>query len=135
MAEDFGARADSPQTACLQELRNSNVVVLILGERYGWVAQGSDVSPTHEEFLEAQNTKQILVFVKANAEFENRQKAFVEEVGKWQSGSFYSPFADSADLKAKVTRALHEQTVANAVGRLCHVNGHLLGSLTATVVT
>jgi hypothetical protein len=36
MAEDFGAQPNSPQVACLQGLRSSEVVVLILGERYHW---------------------------------------------------------------------------------------------------
>ena len=35
MAEDFGARPDSPQVACLRELRRSDAVVLVLGARYG----------------------------------------------------------------------------------------------------
>jgi|SRR5579862_4994433 len=37
MAEDIGARPDSPQIACLQSARESDLVVLILGERYGVV--------------------------------------------------------------------------------------------------
>ncbi|MGI4757637.1 MAG: DUF4062 domain-containing protein [Janthinobacterium lividum] len=37
MAEDFGARPNSPQVACLSELRQADVVVLILGAGYGAV--------------------------------------------------------------------------------------------------
>ena len=48
MAEDFGARPNSPQVACLTGLRNADVVVLILGERYGAI-QASGLSATHEE--------------------------------------------------------------------------------------
>lgn len=33
MAEDFGARASSPQVACLAGLRDADLVVLILGPR------------------------------------------------------------------------------------------------------
>ena len=36
MAEDFGARPTSPQVACLQGVRDSDLVVLSLGDRYGY---------------------------------------------------------------------------------------------------
>jgi hypothetical protein len=32
MAEDFGAVPSSPQVACLQGVRQSDIVVLVLGE-------------------------------------------------------------------------------------------------------
>ncbi|WP_411201673.1 DUF4062 domain-containing protein [Kosakonia cowanii] len=35
MAEDFGARSDSPQVTCLKGVRESDAVILILGSRYG----------------------------------------------------------------------------------------------------
>lgn len=63
MAEDFGAQPNSPQIACLQGLRSADMVILVLGHRYGYPQGSSGVSPTHEEFLEAQPRKPILVFV------------------------------------------------------------------------
>ena len=45
MAEDLGAQPNSPQVACLTGLRQSDVVVLILGERYG-AEQASGLSAT-----------------------------------------------------------------------------------------
>ncbi len=62
MAENFGAQASSPQVACLDGLRKSDVVVLILGDRYGTV-QPSGFSATHEEYREAQGRKPVLAFV------------------------------------------------------------------------
>jgi hypothetical protein len=50
MAEDFGARPMSPQIACLQGVRQSAAVVLILGAAYG-AKQASGLSATHEEFV------------------------------------------------------------------------------------
>lgn len=52
MAEDFGARPMSPQIACLSGVRESDLVILILGEHYGAV-QPSGISATHEEYREA----------------------------------------------------------------------------------
>src|SRR3546814_12464509 len=52
MAEYFGAQVSSPQIACLTGLRQSDLVVLVLGTRYG-VKQASGLSATHEEYREA----------------------------------------------------------------------------------
>ena len=118
MAEDFQSQANSPQVACLKAVRSSDLVLLVLVERYGWVDESSGVSPTHEEFLEARDTKPILVFVKDGVEFEPRQKAFVEEVGGWSDGSFYTKFRTPDELRRKATRALHDQALAGAVAPL-----------------
>ena len=63
MAEDFGALPTSPQIACLQGLRESDMVVLVLGSSYGAVQPGSGLSATHEEYREARQTKPVLAFV------------------------------------------------------------------------
>ena len=88
MAEDFGARPDSPQIACLQEVRDTDVVVLILGAQYGAVQGTSGLSPTHEEFREARDRKPELVFVQEGVQRELQQDAFVTEVQEWQRGYF-----------------------------------------------
>jgi hypothetical protein len=56
MAEDFGASANSPQIACLNGLRDAEVIILILGAGYGAV-QASGLSATHEEYEEAKSRK------------------------------------------------------------------------------
>src|SRR5688500_8672162 len=62
MAEDFGARVSSAQVACLDGIRQADVVVLILGDRYGTV-QPSGLSATHEEYRDAKGQKPVLAFV------------------------------------------------------------------------
>jgi len=57
-AEDFPAQPNSPQIACLQGLRQSGLVVLILNEYYG-AKQASGLSATHEEYREAKETRPI----------------------------------------------------------------------------
>lgn len=61
-AEDFGASPSSPQQVCLAGVRDADVVVLLLGARYG-TPQRSGLSPTHEEYREARGRKPVLVFV------------------------------------------------------------------------
>lgn len=54
-AEDFRASPSSPQQVCLEGVRDADVVVFLLGARYG-TPQTSGLSPTHEEYREARGT-------------------------------------------------------------------------------
>ena len=49
MAEDFGAMPSSPQVACLQGVRQSDIVVLVLAKGYGPVQLGWGLSATDEK--------------------------------------------------------------------------------------
>lgn len=118
MAEDFGARADSPQVACLQGVRDSEVVVLVLGGRYGAVQRGSGLSATHEEFREARERKPVLAFVQEGVQRDAHQETFINEVQGWQTGYFRSGFKTAEELRDAVTRAVHDYQLANAAGPL-----------------
>ena len=54
MAEDFGALPHSPQVTCLTGLRQSALMILILGAHYG-AKQALGLSATHEEYREAKD--------------------------------------------------------------------------------
>ncbi|WP_036503190.1 DUF4062 domain-containing protein [Novosphingobium sp. AP12] len=116
MAEDFGAQPNSPQIACLQGLRTSDVVVLILGEHYGFVPPNSTLSATHQEYREARETKPVLAFVQEGISPGPEQAAFIAEVQAWEGGLFRGGFVNADDLQDSVTRALHDVTLANATG-------------------
>jgi len=113
MAEDFGALPHSPQVACLDGVRQSVAVVLILGANYG-AKQPSGLSATHEEYREARDRCPILVFVQGGINAEPDQAAFIAEVQGWNSGLMRDNFATPDDLQAKVTRAVHRMEVATA---------------------
>jgi hypothetical protein len=112
-AETFSARAASPQVACLQGLREADLVVLVLGLRYGAV-QPSGISATHEEFREARGRKPVLVFLQTG-DAEAAQAAFIEEVSGWQGGQLRAPFATPEELRRQAARALHDYELAHAV--------------------
>jgi hypothetical protein len=114
MAEDFGAQPNSPQIACLQGLRGSDVVALMLGEDYGFVPPGSSLSATHQEYREARETKPVLAFVQQGISPGPEQAAFIAEVQGWEGGLFRGGFVGVDDLQDGVTRALHDVTLANA---------------------
>lgn len=116
MAEDFGARTSSPQVACLQGVRESDLVVLVLGEDYGPVQPGSGLSATHEEYREARGTKQVLAFVQQGVTPEARQAEFITEVQGWEGGLFRGGFADADELQAGIIRALHDVALNERTG-------------------
>lgn len=118
MAENFGARPISPQLACIQELRRSDRVVLILGADYGFVPPGSTLSATHQEYREARGTKPVLAFVQQGVDRDERQAAFVAEVQAWEGGLFRGGFSDAHDLRDAIVRALHDADMAVAVDPL-----------------
>lgn len=115
MAEDFGASARSPQVACLQGLRDADLVILALGEAYGPVQSGSGLSATHEEYREARGKKPVIAFVQQGITPEPAQADFISEVQGWEGGLFRGAFADPASFQASVTRALHDYELATAV--------------------
>lgn len=111
-ADDFGASTQSPQQACLAEVRESDVMILILGAEYGHT-QVSGLSATHEEYREARLSKPVLVFVQDGMEPEAQQADFIREVRAWEAGHFTAGFQDAADLRDKVMRAIYEYALAS----------------------
>ena len=114
-SEDFPASAGTPQQACLAAVREADVVVLLLGERYG-EQQESGLSATHEEYREARERKPVLVFVEEGVTPEPAQRAFIEEVEAWATGHVRVGFATLEELKARLVRALHEHELAASTG-------------------
>jgi len=114
-AENFPASPHTPQVSCLSELRKSDLMILLLGSRYGQI-QPSGLSATHEEFIEAKNSKAIIAFVESGVSFEDKQAKFVEAVQDWQGGKFTKEFSDADELASLVTRAIHEYIVSASVG-------------------
>jgi hypothetical protein len=116
MAEDFGARPHAPQVACLQGLRESDLTLLVLGERYGAVQQGSRLSATHEEYRDAQGRKPVIAFVQAGITPEPEQAAFIKEVEGWEGGLMRGGFSTVDELRDGVIRALHDYSLATMAG-------------------
>lgn len=90
------------------------MVVLILGENYGFVPPGSSLSATHQEYREARETKPVLAFVQQGISPGPEQAAFIAEVQAWEGGLFRGGFVGVDDLQDAVTRALHDVTLAHA---------------------
>ncbi|HEY0006005.1 MAG TPA: SIR2 family protein [Pyrinomonadaceae bacterium] len=103
------------------EIQSSDIFVLILGGRYGYippeeVAAGTNRSVTHKEYDKAREAGiPILPFLKnqlpkAKNEEElkdaERRDAFRKEVGDWAKGKFFMTFDYFDDLAKKVGEAV-----------------------------
>ena len=115
-AEDYGASPETPQRRCLEGVRDADVVILLVGERYGQLQEESGLSPTHEEYKEAKERKPVLTFVQLGVRREARQEAFLEEVRGWSSGHYTEDFSAEQELQGLVTRRLHEYELSLASG-------------------
>jgi hypothetical protein len=114
-SEDFPASPGTAQQACLAAVRESDVVVLLLGARYG-TPQESGLSATHEEYREARDGKPLLVFIEAGITPEPSQKAFIEEVQAWATGNVTANFSTQDELTSRLIRALHNHELATSSG-------------------
>src|SRR5438105_14686848 len=114
-SEDFGAAADTPQQACLAGARWADVVVLLLGARYG-ERQPSGLSATHEEYREAKSRCPVLAFVECGVERDAAQQEFIAEVRGWAGGVLTGDFGSPEELQDAVTRALHELELTQQAG-------------------
>lgn len=115
-AEEFPASPDAPRHACLAAVRSSDVVVIILGPRYG-ARQESGLSATHEEFREAvDNQVPVLAFVQDGLDREREQDEFIREVQDWAGGVYTAHFTTEDDFRRELTKALHEWELAQAAG-------------------
>jgi hypothetical protein len=117
MAEEFQAQPRSSQIACLDGVRQSAAVVLLLGSSYG-VPLPSGLSATHEEYREARAVGRPVFAFAEEIERDSDQQAFVREAGQWQTGLYWQKFRTPEELRSKIVRALHEWTVSSATAPL-----------------
>jgi hypothetical protein len=114
--EFFGARSKLPIKTCLEEVRNSDVLVVIVGHRYGNLVPKQRVSFSEAEYREAhRKRKPCLVYMRdddvpvkpANVE-NDPQKILLLERWKHVLGRRHTicKFRDSTDLAIQVTADL-----------------------------
>ena len=109
MAEDFGASPLTPQQACLEGVRGSDIYLGIFGERYGYIAPTSGIAATEEEYREAQKLGvPILCFVQ-NGPKEPRQGAFLQGIKDYESGHFVASFDTPQELQMAIVQAINDQ--------------------------
>jgi hypothetical protein len=106
--ELFGARPQRPLQTCLDEVRRSRIVVVIVGHRYGTLVPGLEMSFSEAEYQEAFRLNlECLVYFSAASEYpdeEDAQKALLLKQWKRTLSDRHTPayFPDANKLALQV---------------------------------
>jgi hypothetical protein len=121
MAETTGASEHSPRRALLDQVRDCNIFLLLLGPVYGEPGQ-SGRSPTEEEYEEAVRLGKPILVLKQNVEMEPEQQTFLERTrGSWEEGKLSGSFDGAADVGLEVVRALRAHEAREAAATDAHL--------------
>jgi hypothetical protein len=84
--------------------------ILLLGRRYGYVAEGVGRSATEVEFdtAVAQDPTKVLVFHRnvSPEDVEQRQKEFIKRVGSYLQGFYYGSYSNTAELQERARNGI-----------------------------
>jgi uncharacterized protein DUF4062 len=118
--EFFGARSEQPIETCLKEVRASDVIVVIIGHRYGSLAPGFGISFSEAEYQEPIRLKRpCLVYMRddtvpilpRNMESDpEKMKLLARWKDTLQSRHTISPFQDSGRLRGEHEPSVHSAT-------------------------
>lgn len=97
----------------MTEVQQSDIYLLILGEKYGWEPSEDTVSVTHREYLTAKSAgKTILVYIQEGHK-EPKQQDFCDEVQDYYNGFFRSTFTTPETLKDAIVQSLNQLSHQN----------------------
>jgi hypothetical protein len=116
MAETVGASAESARRALLDQVRDADVFLLLLGPRYGEAGE-SGRSPTEDEYNEAVRLEKPVLVLKQDGEMEPQQEEFLTRTrGSWDEGKLSGSFDNASYAGLEVVKALrsYEQRRSNA---------------------
>lgn len=112
LAEAVPPGSQPPRKICQQAVRECDIFVLLIGERYGAIRVKGDISATEDEYNTAcESGKPILVFVKDVPDREPRARAFLTRVGSFIDGRWIKLFTDPEHLRFEVQKAIQEQAM------------------------
>lgn len=90
--------------------QRTGLYILLLGERYGYVAPGTMLSATEREFEAAVETDptKVLVYRKSTVTHDELQSRFVERVRDYQKGYWVVDYANATDLARHAREDIHQ---------------------------
>lgn len=109
--EDAPARGKSAESAYLQETKESDIYIGLLGDRYGG-SVGGGIAPTEAELREAQKYhKEILIYIKgengaADKKREPGVQKLIKEIKDSKAGYSYRRFKTASELMGLVYESL-----------------------------
>lgn len=105
MAEYFGARSETPRNACLDGVSSSDIFILIIGDRGGWVTPSGKLA-VEEEFDQAKQDRiPVLVFIQ-DTEMDEDAIRLTKTVSDYTEGNFRQKFTAPPDLMSSVVDAV-----------------------------
>jgi len=106
IGETAPALPRSSQRSCLDAVAACDVMVLVLGAKYG-TEQRSGKSATHEEWTHARDLGKEILALKERVKPATKQQAnFIQEVRDYETGVSYKPFSTLPEMQEEVVRAL-----------------------------
>ena len=116
MFEEFSAKPYSSEQACLHEVEQSDIYLVIVGRDYGYETP-EGLSVTQAEFRAAKATnKSILAFIQQVDARDERQLTFLSEIEAYQSGVFRASFSSALELNNEIIKALRNiETMSQAI--------------------
>lgn len=114
--EDVAAAGNNPASRYLNELKNSNIYLGILGQKYGFKADDG-LSATEKEFdtfINSVSSGEVLIFIKGDNNLkrdEDTRKFF----NKIKESLVYRRFESLDDLKCQVTYSLEQFLINNGL--------------------
>jgi hypothetical protein len=106
MAETTGASAESPRRALLDQVRDADIFLLLIGPRDGEPGE-TGRSPTEDEYDEAVRRRKPILVLKQNVEMDPEQEAFLARMrGSWDAGKLSGSFNCASDAGLEVVKAL-----------------------------
>ena len=126
---DRQVSADSPITRSLGYVRESDVMILLLGDTYGSVPKGYDQSYTHLEYEEAckdENGVDVLVFCigrsyadgKISYSDDTRLAAWQRDIQDNQTIGFYQPTQTPDEISKDIFQRLLENLYELSLGKI-----------------
>lgn len=109
--EDAPARGKSPESAYLDEVKESDIYIGLLGDRYGG-SVGGGMSPTEAELKEAQKRhKEILIYIKGENGTTDKKREIgvqklIKEIKDSKAGHSYRRFKTTNELTGLVYESL-----------------------------
>lgn len=120
--EFFGARTSSPIDTCLEEVRQSDVLVVIVGHRYGSFVPGENISFSEAEYAEGYRLgKPCLVYIRSDdvpilpkyIERDSEKLQLLEQFrGKLKKRHTIANFSDKHNLSLQVAADLNQTAQA-----------------------
>lgn len=101
LIEDFLAADSSPRNACLDGVRSSDALLLIIGKRGGWVAPSGNLV-VEEEYNEARRCKLPTFLFVQNISHDDTASDLKKRLSDYIDGKLRATFDGSEDLPEKI---------------------------------